>query len=111
MLAAPTRRSTQAAAAKESGFGVADWTALGTSARVVVTDPAGLAVARSVVRSGTLAHGERGSADLRAGQHRLDHGNDLGGGGTWLAGRHFSARLKFLTSGAGGSIRWAGVLL
>jgi thiamine biosynthesis lipoprotein ApbE len=66
MLAAPPRRSTQAAAALESGFGVADWSALGTSARLVVTDPAALAVARSVVERQLAA------IDLAASRFRPD---------------------------------------
>ena len=66
MLVAPTRRSTQAAAARESGFGVADWPALGPSARLVVTDPAGLAVARSVVER------QLATIDLAASRFRPD---------------------------------------
>jgi thiamine biosynthesis lipoprotein ApbE len=66
MLAAPTRRSIQAAAATQLGFGVADWSALGTSARLVVTDPAALAAARSVVERQLAA------IDLAASRFRSD---------------------------------------
>jgi thiamine biosynthesis lipoprotein ApbE len=66
MLAAPTRRSTQAAAATHSGFGVADWRALGTSASLVVTDPAALAAARFVVERQLAA------IDLAASRFRSD---------------------------------------
>jgi thiamine biosynthesis lipoprotein ApbE len=66
VLVDETRRTTQTAAATKAGLGVADWTALGTSARLLVTDPAALAPARAVVERQLAA------IDLAASRFRSD---------------------------------------
>ena len=66
MIVEKTRRATQNAAAQRAGLGVADWTALGTSARLVVTDPAALASARAIVEQQLAA------IDLAASRFRGD---------------------------------------
>jgi len=83
MLASDSRerRAVQVAAATEAGFGVADWVALGTSAHVVVSDPASLAPAREVVERLLAA------VDLAASRFRPD--SELSGlnraAGEWVA--------------------------
>jgi thiamine biosynthesis lipoprotein ApbE len=66
VLVDETRRTTQTAVATQAGLGVADWTALGTSARLLVTDPEALAPARAVVERQLAA------IDLAASRFRSD---------------------------------------
>lgn len=66
VLIEQTRRATQTDAATLAGLGVADWTALGTSARLVVTDPSALPSARVVVERQLAA------IDLAASRFRSD---------------------------------------
>jgi len=66
VLVEGTRRASQAAAAAEARLGVADWVALGTSARLLVTDPAALPSARAVVERQLAA------IDLAASRFRPD---------------------------------------
>jgi thiamine biosynthesis lipoprotein ApbE len=81
VLVDETRRTTQTAAATKAGLGVADWTALGTSARLLVTDPAALAPARAAVERQLAA------IDLAASRFRSD--SELSrlnlGAGDWVA--------------------------
>jgi thiamine biosynthesis lipoprotein len=43
------RRETQAAAARDAGMGTAEWTALGTTAQLIITEPVALHGARALV--------------------------------------------------------------
>ena len=61
-----TRREQHADAARASGMAVADWPAIGTSAELVVTDPAALPSARAAVEV------ELAAVDLAASRFRDD---------------------------------------
>jgi thiamine biosynthesis lipoprotein len=61
-----TRREQHADAAAASGMAVADWPAIGTTAELVVTDPAAMPAARAAVE------GELAAIDLAASRFRDD---------------------------------------
>jgi FAD:protein FMN transferase len=95
-VASRERRAVQLAAAAEAGFGVADWVALGTSAHLVVTDPASITVAREVVERLLSA------VDLAASRFRPD--SELSGlnraTGQWVAVSPLFAQLLLVARNA-----------